>query len=189
MDGAVVAFAFIVACLAAIWYYFGPMGIILLIAVIIFGGYKLLHSDKHKDDSKYDSSEYVKKAMRFIEFYMQMPRKTTLIVTPEFIGARIPSDSDNDYFGVTVSTYLQSGFQDVFFQHAKESLGGERGVALFQELNLQVKLHDGDDDWPIVYMDLFEFDSQKREKCVHAIEKQYEKLYHKEVKIYHLREY
>ena len=60
---------------------------------------------------------------------------------------------------------------------------------MFQKLGLQVRLHDDDNDSPIVYMNLYEFNATKRENYVKAIERQYKSLYHKDLNIYHLDHY
>lgn len=201
MSGFLIALAIAVTIVAAIWMYIGPWAVFLLIFGIIFLIYRFEKRSKLQKDRNVDAlvdTQYVQSAMQFIEFYEQLPRKMMLIITPEYIGVRVPSDEKNDYFGTAVFTYLNSiqrdplheaAYKEVFFKYAEKALGGNRGITLFQQLYLQVRLHDNDDDCPMVYKDLYEFDFSKRENYVKAIERQYKSTYHKDVKIYHLNSY
>lgn len=201
MEEAVIAIAIIIAILATIYEYFGAFGITAVIALVIFLFYKFMKSLKKDEDNRYQeavNTSYVQKAMEFIEFYEQLPKSMFFILTPEYVGVRIPSDESNDYFGISVQTYLdmsrdqpefETTFREIFFKQAQKSLGGAQGVAMFQKLGLQVRLHDDDNDFPIVYMSLYEFNAAQRKDYVKAIEKQYKSLYHKELNIYHLNDY
>lgn len=155
-----------------------------------------------KEEAAYQelsNSGYVQTAMKFLAFYQLLPQKLMLIATPQYIGVQISSNERNNYFGVNVSTYMtscrdqpqfESAFMEVFFEQSKESLGGDEGIRLFQELKLQMKLHGGDDDMPVIYMPLpGGSDFLKQNQYVQAIERKYQEVYHEQIKIIHLENY
>jgi len=177
---------------------------ILLVVVGYFILYKPYQEKQQveRENAEYQeisNSEYVQRAMKFLAFYHLIPDKSMLIVTPQYIGVRVPSYEDNNYFGTSVSCCLtachdqpqfESTFMEGFFERSKESIGGDEGIRLFQELGLQMKLHDGDDDMPIIYMGLpggLNFLEQNR--YVHAVERKYQETYQEQIKIMHLEDY
>lgn len=191
----VIAFVvLIIICgLAAMWIYIGPWAMWLVIVAVIFGIYKLCKSGKKSETEKYDSSEYVVNALQFVEFYERLPQKSLFVVTPELIGVVIPDTN----FGVAVKTYLSLSKSDTqqadsylewFLKEEKKQLGGEVGVEQFKKLGLQVKLHNDDEDWPVIYVNAFCYSDADREHYVKAIEAQYQKLYNKSFKIHHFND-
>ncbi len=181
------------------------MWILILAAVVGYFVFYRPYQEKRKAEreaavyQELSNLGYVQTAMKFLAFYQLLPQKSMLIVTPQYIGVRISSNERNNYFGVNVSTYLtscrdqpqfESAFMENFFEQGKESLGGDGGIQLFQELKLQMKLHDGDDDMPVIYMLLpGGEDFLKQHQYVRAIEKKYQEVYHEQFKIIHVENY
>lgn len=132
-------------------------------------------------------SEYAKNAMRFLSFYELLPKKAFCFVTPDTMGAMIPDNG----FGTIVSTYLSNSrdFKGWFLEKSAPFLGGERGIKLFNETPMFVKLHGNDEDYPVVYFFLSESNPQKQEEYVKAIKNAYKKTYKKGLNILQLHDY
>ena len=143
----------------------------------------------------YDKSEYVQKALRFIEFSELGPADRRVFVTPDYIGVYLMGD---DSLGFPIMSYLNPDdakypvYKEAQRQHVYEEIekrfGGSKGMELYRELDLNVKLHDGSEDFPIIFMwhrvpgnrdkELIEL-----EKYARAIERQYRKQYGKELSL------
>lgn len=159
----------------------------------------LYAKEREKKYQEMENSQYLKQAIRFLAFYHLLPSKNMLIVTPQYIGVWIPDREYNNYFGSSVFAYItacrdqpqfESTFMENFFERNKECLGGDEGIRLFRELGLQMKLHDGDDTKPVIYMALYggpNFSEQKR--YIQALERKYRETYQEQVKIMHLENY
>lgn len=148
------------------------------------------NSRREFESEQYEESEYVSKAMQFIEFCEILPLKSLLVITPDIIGIVIPDEK----FGVAVKSYLtmvasdsrEDKYREWFLKEVKVQLGGELGVEMFNKLSLQVKLHNNDEDWPVVYMDAFCYSDFDRESYIRAIELQYARRYQKTLSMHHL---
>lgn len=104
---------------------------ILLIVLLIFC---VLYSQKKSTqvtsaDVNYLNTSHGQSALRFLEFYAQLPKTygTQIIMTPQYMGVRI---YDGGYFAIPVRTYLDSGFEDIFFENdcTQKILGGNTGI-------------------------------------------------------------
>ena len=195
MDGILIVIVFIVAIIGSLWFVVGPWAVFLLLAVVVFAGYMLLKPNYQKDAN----CEYVERAFQFIEFYEKLPHKSFLLITPEMIGVRLPSEIAGGYPGIVIKTYQELNLrrveggtsvpEAVFEKDIAKYIGGEANVRRFRKLSLEVKLHDNDDDQPVIYMPLFCGSGEKREHYVKVIKWKYKKEYGKELKIYHLEKY
>lgn len=190
----IVAFVviFIICGLAAIWIYIGPWAMWLVIAAVIFGIYKLYKSGEKAENKKYDSSEYVEKALRFIEFYELGPDDRELFVTPDYIGVYLMGDDSLGfaimrYDNASPPTYKEAVKLNIY-EKIEERFGGSKGMELYRELSLDIKVHDENEDFPTIYMwhrvpgnrdrELLEL-----EKYAKAIQRRYMDKYKKELAV------
>ncbi len=168
--------------------------IIILIVVVIYY-YKVFKPKRINEQEKYDRSEYVEKALRFIEFCELGPNNRKIFVTPDYIGVYLMGD---DELGFPIMHYLdpadaqypayKEAQQEHVYEEIEKRFGGREGMELYRRLNLDVKLHDGNEEFPIIFMwhhvsgnhdgRLLEL-----EKYAKAIERRYKERYGKELSL------
>lgn len=198
MEGIVFILALVISALAMIWLYIGPWAVVLLIAVVIFGGHMLFKSVEKSENEKYDSSEYVETALKFLEFYALLPpemRHQYIILTPMYIGVRL----SDDHLGIRIKIYLgpMSSLDPEFKEAARKSVhsdierlfGGAKGLNLYKQLGLDVKLHNNDEDLPVVFMYHPTLNTQNLNKYAKAIERRYKEKYGESVNVVTWDEY
>lgn len=181
----------IICVLAAIWIYIGPWAMWLVIAAVIFGIYKLCKSGEKAENEKYDSSEYVEKALRFIEFYELCSVNCGLFITPNYMGVHLSDEN----LGISIMLYLSPEDKDIkafqkerVYKEIKNLFGGDKGLALYKELGLDVKLHKNDEDFPTIIMwhrvpGNRDRELQELEKYAKAIKRRYMNKYKKELEL------
>lgn len=188
MEVAAFIILFVLGLIYLSWTELGGGVTVLIIGGIIFALYKFLSSAGNKENEKYENSDYVKRALNFIEFYESLPQPKLLIITPEMIAARLSDDE----LGSKILTHQQiPETGDLWFQEQiKEHIGGEANLTRFRSLKLQVKVHDNDMDLPVIFMCAYCTSSMlEQEKYIKAIEKKYRQKYRKELKIHHFADY
>lgn len=187
MDGIIIAAAVIITILGTIGMFFGPWAVVLVIAAVIFGGYKFFKSAEKSENEKYTNSDYVKDAFKFIEFYELQSAKTgRLVITPTWIGIWL----SDERLGIQIKSYLESprisqayeiATRDLLYEKIGELFAGEKGITLFKKLGLDVKLHKDDEDWPVIFMYRQILDTQNLDKYAQAIKCEYKIKYGSEL--------
>lgn len=188
MEVAAFVILFVLGLIYLSWTELGGGLTVLIISGIIFALYKFLFSSNNKENKQYENSDYVKKALNFIEFYESLPQPKLLIITPEIIAARMSDDE----LGSKILTHQQipETGDPWFHEQIKAHIGGEANLTRFRSLKLQLKVHNNDMDFPVIFMYAYCAASMlEQENYIKAIERKYRQKYGKELKIHHFADY
>lgn len=182
--------ALIITILVAMWIFIGSWSVFLLIAAVIFAGYKFLHWG----DKETENSEYVERALALIEFTESWSKQGTLFATPECIGVTF----FNSDLGLCIRSCLNTS-EDREYETAKRNIlegkiaeltGGESGLQRYRELGLCEDLRNHDEDTPVILMYLHVPYSKAKSEVVQlddyiaALKRRYKKQNKNDLKIY-----
>lgn len=196
MEIAIVVVAIIISLLWLLYQVGGAGAVIIVIILLIFVGYKLLHFGKNSK-KYYEDSEYIEKAIQFMEFYETISCYHYLVITDYRIAAII--DSAN--LGVAVMSYLKSNwnsapttedykrykkYQEEKVYEELQKLTGPGGMEIYKKLQLKFKDHNDDDDYATVYqvLSIPHDDRNQIQKYADALSRCYKRKYGKNIKIY-----
>lgn len=141
-------------------------------------------------------SEYVETASKFLEFYSLLSPEIHryIILTPMYIGVRL----SDDHLGISIKIYLGPSSLDPEFKeaakkhvynHIERLFGGAKGLNLYKQLGLDVKLHNNDEDLPVVFMYHPTLNTQNLNKYAKAIERRYKEKHGESLDVVTLDEY
>ena len=134
------------------------------------------------------STEYVRRALRFLSFCDLLPEKRNqVIAAPDFIGVLIRDPDLGESIRLHRDLLNNAPFRAIgaLLEPEETAFGGEKGIALFRALGLWAGLLNNDPVWPIIYMNLPEPDKDKRGYNLICLKCSYWRQHKKELELLH----